>query len=352
MQLPEKCCAKCLNWSPNRRTDFVEGEPKLCWKLDVPSEDDFWCPHYIGADDTAANVPQHCPNGIVIKRNQPIVGNATEILITTFGEPRMRVSGRVVSELDWLFYNLRSIEKWCSGFQGVTVAHPNHETHLFKPLAERFDIRLHGYDEVAGKGFVQHQAIMALADTFLPSETTHVLHVDADCCFKMATTPMDFFSEDKPTYLWRTYDSLSTTDPKNPNAKVVSDCAMWKQPTEWQLGMPISEYTMTRLPTILPIDFYAKYRARIESVHRKPLMQFHLDAKNDHPSQTMDFTAFGGFAFHFMHDRFRWFDCEKEEYPVDRLQQYWGHGGLTPEIVTQLEKLIAGEPIGAPILLG
>lgn len=352
MELPEKCCAFCRWWLPNRVDNFKAGDEKTCWKHNKHTEDDFCCEHFFGVDHLGINVPFHCPNGIMIKRNRELPNVNCEILVTTYGTPRMRVSGKVVSEIDWLKYNLRSMRKWLIGFQGITIAHPRKEDNLFKPLAEQFDCRLYGYDEVDGKGFVQHQAIMALADTFLPKATTHVLHVDADCCFKMSTTPMDFFSDDKPIYLWRTYDSLSKADPKNPNSKVVSDCAMWKEPTEWQLGMKVNEYTMTRLPTILPIEFYAPYRAHVEKVHRKPFLQFHLDSKNDHPSQSMDFTAYGAWAFHFMHDKFRWFDCENEEYPIDRLQQYWGHGGITPEIAQQLENLIAGNEAGKPILLG
>lgn len=350
--LPEHCCAKCLWWKPNRVSDFKAGDEKTCWKHNEPREDEETCEYFTGSDAINVNVPAHTPNGIMIERNRPIVGNATEVLITTYGSPRMRVSGKVVSEIDWLVYNLRSMAEWLSGFQGITVAHPNHETHLFKPLAEKFDIRLYGYDEVSGKGFVQHQAVMALADTFLPKPTTHVLHVDADCCFKMETTPMDFFVNDKPIFLWRSYDSLSKPDPKNPGAKVISDCAMWKGPTEWQLGMGIEQYTMTRLPSIFPIEFYKPYREHIERVHHKPFLQFHLDAKNDHPSQTMDFTAYGSWCYHFMRDKFTWFDCENEAYPIDRLQQYWGHGGITPQIAQQLEDLISGKGIVAPILLG
>lgn len=350
--MPDKCCAFCLRWRPNTDKDFHAGDEKTCWHLNKETQDEFYCDAFMGSDASEANVPNHTPRGIMIERNRPMPEVACELLITTYGTPRMRVSGKVVSEIDWLKYNIRSIRKWLSGFQGVTIAHPNHETHLFKPLAEQFDCRLYGYDEVSGKGFVQHQAVMALADTFLPKATTHVLHVDADCCFKMQTTPMDFFVDDKPVYLWRTYDSLSKSDPRNPGAKVVSDCVMWKEPTEWQLGMKVNEYTMTRLPTILPIEFYAPYRAHIEKVHGKPFLQFHLDAKNDHPSQTMDFTSYGAWAFHFMHHKFKWFDCETEEYPIDRLQQYWGHGGINPEIAQQLEDLISGKGIGSPILLG
>lgn len=352
MELPEQCCARCRWWIPNRVDNFKAGDEKTCWKHNKHTEDDFCCEYFFGIDNIGINVPQHTANGIMIEQNRPMPEVACEGLIVTYGTPTMRVSGKVVSELDWLDYSLRSWFKWCKGFQGLTIAHPNHEMHLFVPFAKKYDIRLHGYDEVKGKGFVQHQAMLALADTFLPSATTHVLSFDADCIWKMETTPMDYFHNDKPIYKVRPYESLISVDPKNPNSPIISDCYQWKIPTERQLGFKTEIYSMLCHPTILPIGFYPKYRAQVESVHKKSLLQFHLDGQNAFPQNVMDWTAMGAFAYAKMHNEFTWFNCETEEYPQDRLISFWSHGSTTPEIKAQMEKLIAGEPAGDIIRLG
>lgn len=353
MELPEKCCAFCLHWKPNRIPDFHAGDEKTCWKHNRETQDEFYCQDFVGSDSTEANVPNHTPNGVSIERNKLLPEVKCHGLIVTYATPTMRVSGKVVSELDWLEYSLRSYFKWCSGFSGLTIAHPRHESALFKSIADRFDVRLVPYNETVGKGFVQHQAMMAMADTFLPADTTHVLHWDADCIWKMETTPMDYFYQDKPIYIWRPYESLIEQDPRNPNAKVVSDCYQWKEGTERQLGFPISEFTMTRHPSVYPLRFYRKYRDHIEKVQHKSFMQFHLDSKNDHPSGSLDFTAYGGYCFREMHSDFHWFDCtDKTEYPIDRMVAYWSHGGTDEAICLQMERLISGESAGATILTG
>ena len=343
--LPERCCARCLWWRPNRVTNFKAGDTKTCWKHDEAREDEDFCEFFIGSDSLAVNVPQHTPNGIMIQRNRPIENIAVEGLIVTFGSPVMRCSGKVVSELDWLEHALQAWTKYCKGVQGLTVAHPNHETHLFVPFAKRFDIRLHGYDEVQGKGFLQHQVMIGSADTFLPKSTTHVLHFDSDCVFRMATTPLDYFHNDKPIYLYRTYESLiERKSQSDPTIKVIQDNYQWKEVGDKQLGFNSEIFGMTRHPSILPINFYAKYREQIERVHGRSFLQYHLEGKNNHPQDRCDFSTYCSFAWERMRDSFHWFNVgDGSEYPVDRLQAFWSHKGVDQESKNEIDKIMRGE---------
>jgi hypothetical protein len=275
--------------------------------------------------------------------NENPVNGPVEILIVTFGTPVPRVSGKVVSDLDWLRYCLKALRKFSRGFQGITIAHPAHERHLFDPLIAEFDVRLFAYEEIEGKGMLQHMAMMAMADFIVPPSTKYVMHLDADCIYHTPITPESYFCEDKPVYLIRSWDSLCTEDPRNPGSKVISDCHQWKPPTDFQIGMDTEWYTMCRHPTVMPIEFYEPYRNQIVRVHGCPFEQFITSGKNSHPQDRMDWTAMGAFARQTpeLAKLFYWMDIGVTPAPRDLQQCYWSHGGITPEIRTQIEEFLS-----------
>jgi len=321
-------CATCLWFSPNKKPPLY---PSRCFHPDVwfhcPAQ--FGCVHHVGPHSVEANVPQHVKNGTFMEANPTAVDGPTEILIVTHAK-----------DLPWLEFCLRSIAKFCTGFQGVTVAHPKHEAHLFTPLLGRFVVRLHGYDEVPGKGMLQHMVKLAEAELIVPPETKYVLTCDADCIFKMPTRPGHYFAGGKPYYIFRTWESLMWDDPHNPGQKCVSDCAQWKPATDRQVGWDTKIYGMCMNTVVFPIDFFPAYRAHVAAVHRRPFEEFMLDGRNEFPQSNMDFTAMGAYAHRFMHNRFTWFDVEHPPYPADRKQAFWSHGGITPTVRAEIEEML------------
>lgn len=329
-----KICGTCSWWLPNRLKEPDPLARKWCLnpEVDAWTEDDHTCRRHLGADATEVNTPNHLRNPTLMEfKNATPVDGPTEILIVTYSK-----------DFPWLEYALKAINRFCRGFQGVTVAHPSQEIELFAPLVSRFGVRLHAYHEIEGKGFLQHEVKMAEADLFLPAPTKYVLHCDADCIYRMHTTPENYFLNNKPVYLIRTWESLTTEDPNNPGSKIVSDCQQWKIPTDAQLGFDTPYYTMCMNTSVFPIDFYAKYRAHIENVQRKPFEAYMMSGKNSFAQDRMDWTACGAFALRFMQDRFHWIDVCKEPYPEDRKRAYWSHGGISPAIKTEIEGMIRG----------
>lgn len=264
-----------------------------------------------------------------MERNATPVDGPVEIFIVTYHK-----------DFEWLSWCLTLIRKYCKGFQGITLAVPAAERKMFEPLAKRHDVRLFTYDEVPGKGMLQHMVIMAEADKIVPASTKYVMHLDADCMYHTPTTPEDYFLNDKPVYLVRTWDSLSTEDPRNPGSKVVSDCEQWRAPTDFQLGFPSPWYTMCRHPTILPMQFYHMYRNHVTAVHRKPFTAFMLEGRNAFPQDRMDWTAMGAFAKAFLPDSFTWVDIGVVAPPKDRQKTYWSHGGILPPIAIELNSFL------------
>ena len=319
-------------WSPNRGVKVFRASDRQCWKHGYETDDAHQCEFFTGPNSTEVNVPQHTSKGTMEVWNQnPVDG--VEILIVTYRK-----------DFPWLEYALRLIRKHAPGFQGVTVAVPTQDRAMAAQVIDRVDIiaRLVDYPEPEGKGFLNHEAMMARADELVPAGTRYVFHMDADCMMKMPNDVRHYFLNDKPIYIYRTWESLISTDPRDPTQKVVSDCMMWKAPTEEQIGYISNQYTMCRHPTVFPIEFYRKYREHIEGVHRTSFMQYMLSGlHNSHPQDRMDYTAMGQVAYTFMKDHFEWINCHNADYPADRMKAYHSHSGFNPQVTSEIESFLA-----------
>jgi len=270
------------------------------------------------------NVPQFTatPTAVEPERKAQVIG-PVEIMIVTYHK-----------DLPWFEYCIRCATKHLVGFAGITVCVPNRDKKMFRPLMIQYGFNLYGYDEVEGKGMLQHMAVMASADEIVPKKTKFVAHIDSDTMFRMDTRPEDYFEDGKPVYMIRTYESL--VDGKG----VISDCAQWKPVVEEQIALPATWYTMCAFPFIYPIEFYSSYRKRIESVQKKPMLQYMLEGRNSFPQTRVDFQAMGVFAHTNMNDRFHWIDIGVNPPRKDRHKSYWSHAGLKPETSAEIESFM------------
>jgi hypothetical protein len=306
-----------------------------CWRHNEITDDKYLCDDYRGAESIEVNVPNHLRQSTMQEPNPNKLDGPCEIFIVTYHK-----------DFPWLEYALKCIDKHCKGFAGITIVVPERDSaKLFgevSPLMltdQRIGVRT--WDEAPGKGMLDHMVQLASADKYVPEGTKYVLTCDSDCMFRMPTTPEHYAWNDKPYCIVRSWESLTTEDPRNPGTKVVSDCAQWRGPTERQLGFKTPIFGMCMNTIMFPIDFFLLYRNHIESVHRRPFREFMLDGRNEFPQSNMDFTAMVSYAYKEMHNRFHWFHVEKPPYPVDRKQAYWSHGGITPEIRAQIEGFLA-----------
>jgi hypothetical protein len=336
--MTEKKCANCQFWSANiEKPDVAEG-CFACWCPEVGGdkggEEGTDCKYFMGSDSTEANVPDHLTGKPMrFDANPNKIDGPCEILIVTYWK-----------DFPWLDYCLRSINKFCSGFSGVTLAIPNRDIEKFHALwnDSMQPARIVGFDEVPGKGMLHHMAMMVSADQIVPCGTKYVLHHDADGIFTMPSTPEHFFANDKPYYLIRTWASLGVLDRRHPVARVASDCAMWKGPTDAQLGWDTEWYTMCVNTQAMPIEFYAPYRQYLEERHRQPFVQYMTSGRNEWPQDIMDYTAMGAWAKQYMPEFFTWFDVENgQPFPGDRKKAYHSHSGITPEIRAEIEGFLS-----------
>jgi len=331
----DKICANCLWWSANHvKPEKAEGSYP-CYNPLIARDmgGNEFCEHWLGPDSTEANVPNHTPKGSMTEPNPNPVDGPVEVLIVTHAK-----------DFDWLVMALKCAQRHLRGFQGITVVYPHHQRENFAPLLDQFDVKLHGFDEIPGKGFLQHEIMLASGDLFLPTTTKYVLTCDADCMFRMPTTPEHYFWNNKPYCIVRSWESLTTEDPQRPGSKVVSDCLMWRDPTNHQLGFSTPIFGMCMNTVVFPMDLFPKYRAHIAKVHPEGFERFMLSGRNEWPQDRMDFTAMVSYAYKHMPERFHWFDTEKPPYPVDRKRAYWSHGGIHEDIRKEIEGFLNYQP--------
>lgn len=328
---PTNACGLCAYWNPNQGFPIERTEDKICHhpKQTLAYTDDFMACNvdgFSGKYSTDVNVPNHIREASMTDPNPNKLDGPTEILIISHAK-----------DFEWLVYALRCLKKYFTGQQGITVAHPNKDKAQFLTLLDQFDVRLYGYNEVPGKGHIQHMEVMASADLFMPHGTKYMLTTDSDGMFKMASTPEHYAWNDKPYWIARSWESLTTEDPHNPGTKVVSDNLQWQPVTEAQLGFPPELFTMCMNIQLIPLDLLKHYRTHIEKTHHKSFHDYMVEGRNEFPPTRVDFNALGAFFYKFHRDRFHWFRVENPPYPVDRKKSYWSWGGITPEIRSEMD---------------
>jgi hypothetical protein len=221
----------------------------------------------------------------------------------------------------WLDYCLRSIRKFCTGFDGTTIVVASDEMGDFEQLSEEYGAELHGYERDANsaKWHLHAQAQKCLADLYCP-ETDYILHTDSDCVFTEPVTPADYFGPDGlPVMLYEAYARLQ-------------GCP-WQPVVEAVLKHPVFFEFMRRHPQVNPRGLYADFRRAIELTHHVPFVDYVLSRKPDFPWGWTEHNLLGAFAYYSpkWHGQYHWIDLAKSPNPHEKLSQFWSKGPIDKE---------------------
>ena len=290
--------------------------------------------HFFGDNPTEKNVPQlNPPKQSIAVVDRPQTSFRPEILTqepSRVEQAGIRCEILIVTywkDIPWLSYCLQAIDKFMSGFTGVTLVVPEDKSEKFLKFVKAHGVKMKTFKEVKGRGFVHHEAIICSADEFVPRGTTHVLHLDPDCIYRMPTTPDNYFTDGKPHMVTRTVESL--TDKKT---GFKQDNSSWIACTEKALGFKMRFYTMCRHPSIYPVEIYKPFREHVAKVQKQDFLEYVLSCKNTFPQGFAEFPSLGTFCFEKFQDRFFWIDCSNGLAPVDRQKTYWSHAGLKQKV--------------------
>lgn len=202
-------------------------------------------------------------------------------------------------DFDWLKYCLRSIRKFCTGFNSVQIVVTQQDVHKLN-FAE--DEIVHGVHDKC-EGYMAQQVTKMYADNFCNAD--FVLHVDSDCVFFKPTTPQNFFRYEKPVIL---YDE----DIASP----------WPPISRITLGWLDNKEYMRRLPIIYPTWIYKEFRSWVKKNQKHDLETWICAQPHREYSE---FNTLGQWAYKFHNDKFTWLKSEEHEtYAI----QHWSWGGI------------------------
>jgi len=213
----------------------------------------------------------------------------------------------------WLEYCLRSIDKYCAGFAGVTVLVPSSDDLLAASF--HFSGKWFIGEEWPDKGMLWHMAQIMKADHWCP-DADFILHTDSDCMFVEPVTPDDYFENGKPILYHQSFKTLGV---KHPDVlrwqKVVQDCVMFK----------VTQETMRRHPAVHHRKVYSAARHEIESKTKMQWDKYIESQRNEFPQTFCEFVTLGNVAMHYYPKEYTLLDMEKNAWPPQKLVQFWSH---------------------------
>lgn len=185
-------------------------------------------------------------------------------------------------DIEFLKYCLRSIHLFGAGFQKIHVVVPRREEPLFSWIPKNIDLIL--FDEIPGKGMLQHLALKCRADELCPNAQA-ILHVDPDCIFWEPFAPDDYLDHNRPLIVREEYSKVLNHHRK-----------YWQVTVKNAIGLDSPWETMVRHPQIHLPATYRRVRQLVEKKHNRPFTEYVLDGQNEFPQTFCEFNTLGAVA--------------------------------------------------------
>lgn len=239
-------------------------------------------------------------------------------------------------DLEFLHYLLRSIDKYATGFGGVTLVAPEQDRRQFAFAEKRDGMKLVGFNEREGKGMLHHEIMICRGDEICREAGT-ILHLDADLLFWRHVTPVDYLPGGKCLCVRERYEWIA---PRNPNRLIWRDCV------RAAVGITPEWETMTRHPQIYPRALYGRVRHLVEQHTGMGFDDFVFSRENGFPQGFAEHPLMGAVAIRDMPERFHFVDYDHDQdarecgVPDGTAFQYlyqpsrdacveaWSHGGF------------------------
>lgn len=219
-------------------------------------------------------------------------------------------------DLEWLKWSLQSIRKFCSGFSEVViVADEDCRSEIEKiTTSERVE-----FCPVHHNGYIQQQIVKIEAYRYI-RDAELILFVDSDVIFHTKCTPEAFTINGIPFLLKTLYGNLGGAE-------------AWKPITERFCGFHVMHEYMRRMPLAFKratlIRFWHAYREKIAALNEMQGRDF------------SEFNALGAYAAATHPNEYHIIDTERDSVPQPVAKQYWSWGGISDEIVKEMEQFLS-----------
>lgn len=243
-------------------------------------------------------------------------------------------------DFPWLHYCLRSIRKFCTGFD-VKVVVQDERAELLRNV----DADICTYHAPPGKGMVAAMNVALDADIICPN-AEYIFFVDSDCIFTKSVIPEDYFRDGKVILPVVSFANLRESEDAGERRRA----ELWQPATEAALGWTPEYSTMCRIPVVHHRDVFEKTRFAITDHVHQSVKHYLLSLPNEFPWRFSEFEALGAVAMGWS-SLYRTEECEPRIVGVgaggpysakfQNVNCYWSHGGISLPIRAEMEGILA-----------
>ena len=235
-------------------------------------------------------------------------------------------------DMGFLSYCVKSIEQYAHGFGRLVIAVPSHEKGMYDWVSPLH--RMHYYEDVPGKGMLQHLVMKCRADEICP-EADLILHLDPDCVFWDDATPEDYLVGGKPLVVYEKYSEVLNHHRRD-----------WAQRVTAATGLVPEWETMVRHPQIYHRHTYGLMRPIVANHTGRSFDEYVTSGPNEFPQSFCEFNTLGAVAAAFQLDQYHWEHYNRAAYAFacgldyggswqyvyyrgrDKLVETWSHAGI------------------------
>lgn len=187
-------------------------------------------------------------------------------------------------DADRLHYLLRSIEKFCTGFSGITITTLASSEEKIRPISEEFPFsRYIECETTAPHDFIGQQITKMTANYY--TDYDYIIYIDSDCVIDKPITPDDFMADGRPIMLMEPYSLFYNKGSNVPWQTVTSKFARRQVDYEF----------MRTFPLTYPRNFYADFQAWFEKNNGMPIEDVWKRVQGDYFSE---FNLMGAFSYY------------------------------------------------------
>ena len=227
------------------------------------------------------------------------------------------------NDFEWLNYCLKSIDKYCSGFNEIIIVVPHEDLGILRgSIFTKYTVH-HVHERTTG--YIDQQITKLQAHHYTQSD--QILFVDSDCCFFKPCTPESFKQNGLPILLKTPY---SVFRKQQQETGVKQQVLHWQPITEKAVGFPVKYEYMRRIPMMFN-RFTLQF---IESMYPQ-LPNYCCDVPS---KEFSEFNFIGAIVDKYQAELYTILDTTINTPPEKVAEQRWSWGGLTPEIRKELEE--------------
>lgn len=231
----------------------------------------------------------------------------SDILIRTYSK-----------DSEWLFYCLKSLRKYASGFRRIMVLCRSDSGEVIKPIAVQFGCDFMECEPINKNDYVGQMATKMFYDVFTDADV--IFHVDSDMIFSSGYNPLMMQDNQGKIIIGKQeYRQLNIP---------------WKPIVEKLVGFTV-EWEYNRIfPSAYPRWLYAATRDHLKQSLGVDLRKYLQDLE---VPEFSEINVMGAVAEKFFQDKFAFRDITRDVLPARPCTCYWSWAGLSDELKQKIE---------------